>query len=388
MAVFNLPQDPSGFGPILEEVQNQILFAKKRKEQQAGLLLQLLTEYGGNVNEEQMAGMESGLGLRRGPIAESIMGGLGLEKPKPSMLRNIAQESFPTTTTETEGGATVSPGPQVYKWKGKAERETEAFGKKAALEEEAKDPYREKELQHKATLAANTLAYKEEHLTALTAHNKVLESISNARIKMLEDQGKSKEYIAEMKDATTRDVSALKDQISRLHIDIERGKLEAYKTKVESDVEKTKDLGKMKEKENIDKFINQMVNSGYMTVDPKNKEMKVFKELDNETKTKDVEEIAKGYGYKVRWTEITSAWTGKKTWRPTIDYDTVRGKTATQTTVGTPAATGEKPATNIPQVKTRADADAAIASANKAIEEGKDPVAVKKRLKEMGIEVK
>jgi hypothetical protein len=51
-----------------------------------------------------------------------------------------------------------------------------------------------------------------------------------------------------------------------------------------------------------------------------------------------------------------------------------------------PAAPASKKET--PKVQNQADVDEAIKQANEAIKAGKDPVLVKKRLQEMGIELK
>lgn len=62
---------------------------------------------------------------------------------------------------------------------------------------------------------------------------------------------------------------------------------------------------------------------------------------------------------------------------------------STMTSAAQPAPAAAAPATpaQIPKAKNKADVDAAIAAANKAIKAGKDPAAVKKRLADMGIQL-
>lgn len=365
--VINLPQDQSGFGPILEQLVTELQVNKEKKRQQSGLLLNMLMQYGGQVPEEQMTGMERDLGFRKGPIMENIMGGLGLPQPQGSILRNIAQPTYPTTTTETTEGATVSPGPAQFKFPSREERTITA--KKGELEVE--QPFKLEQIE---TTGKQQRLGIEERMSAsmeqVKARIEASDKIHAAQIAEAGAKRESVETVANLKmkhdmEKTILIQNANMEKVfAQMQLKASGQKIQTFEI-LDSDpnspsfgqpiVAALNDNGQlvkvgisgkaaekqMTEEQKKSAFEGDMVRMGYMTMDKNG--ITTWKNDIDETKFATVKDIASKYGYDaepITYSGGTFGWGNKIVPKINIQTGTGKRKTETQKPI-TP--TGTKP---------------------------------------------
>lgn len=345
--VINLPPDPSGFGPILETLVSELQANKERKRQQSGLLMNMLMNYGGTVPEEQMTGMERDLGFRKGPIMEGIMGGLGLQQPQGSILRSIAQPTYPTTTTETPEGATVAPGPAQFKFPSKEERALSQKSGEIALEQPAKlEQIQETGKQNRLGIEAKMEHVFEQVKTKIEANEKIhaaqiaeatakresTETIANLKMKhdmektiliqnanmekawaqmQLKSQGQ-KIQTFEILDPDQNSPSFGQPVVAALN---DNGQL------VKIGVSGKAAEKQMTEEQKKSAFEGDMVRMGYMKMDKNG--ITTWNQLD-ENQMNTVSDIASKYGYKAEAIDYKGFWGSYKI--PKIDLQAGTGK--------------------------------------------------------------
>jgi hypothetical protein len=359
--VINLPQDQSGFGPILETLVSELQANKERKRQQSGLLLNMLMNYGGTVPEEQMTGMEQNLGLRRGPIMESIMGGIGLQKPQGSILRNIAQPTYQTSTTEVPGGATVGPTTEtpMFNFPSKEERAITAKKGELAVEQ----PYKLEQIrttgeEQRKGIEERMAASMEQVKTRIEAQDK----INEARINEMAAKRESTETINNLKMKHDMEKTIL-IQNANMEKAWAQMQLKASGQKIQTfeildpdqnspsfgqpivaalndngQLVKIGVSGKAAEKQMTEEqkksaFEGDMVRMGYMKMDKNG--ITTWNQLD-ENQMNTVTDIASKYGYKADAIDYKGFWGSYKI--PKIDLQAGTGKRKVEAAKPAPAA--------------------------------------------------
>jgi len=358
---------------IFSMLQQQLQQKEEKKKQDAGLILSLLSEYGGEISPEQLGAMEKSLKTPKGLISSIFQP--TYEEVKTPMT--VAQASGEEDVIDM-----VSQGKlKGYKLPGKQERALKTKEKELALEHPFKKELEELKTTSREKIAdIQTQAHVQSIKEKIDVNQKLIEEKIASAEKISAAGNASKEQIAAANNEVRMSVNNLTQQVELLKTILMTQSKEKIAAGVQATEEKkisAKEGEDKKAMSEIDKrksFNDDVLKAGF--IDPNTK---TWKSLSRE-EADSVKNIAESYGYVYGERPVKTGvfGLGSGGFMPQIDFKPRKTKEQ-KTEVGTKPKQG---------AKTEKDAKALIDEANKAIKNGADPEAVKKRLKEQfGIEV-
>ncbi len=324
---------------------------QEKKAARTGVILDLLSEYGGEVSPEQMGEIESTLGFSKG---------------KPSPIRSVFQPTYEEVRTpmqvagETGGTETIDQISQGklkgYKLPGKAEREAAKKKKELEIEYPYKEELKRIETESREKVENIRTQALSEKITAM--QQTVNDKIASAE-KIAADANSSKEQKTAADNEVKMAIAQMQAQVDLLKTQLTIKSKETMKG--EEDKKAMSEMDKRKS------FNDDMIKGGFLEKDGS------FKALNREQANM-VSQIAEnyGYGYSEQPVKTGIAGLGAGGFQPLIDFKPRMTKEQKD---------GEKPAKE-KQWK-RVNVDELRKEAREAIRKGKDPLAVKKRFKEM-----
>src|SRR4030042_3228505 len=271
----------TGFIGFVENFLKQKELQEQKRKQEAGLILGLLTQFGGNVEEGQISGIEQAYGnLPAGlirsifePVYPTVAAFEEGEEEKPNIVRQIAEGKPPIG----------------YRMPSQEEREVRKKEKMLAAEHPYKQELLDVQLESREAIAK---AQQETMLAKIETVSKDVRAKLEANAQIQADADASREQKTQADNETRMSIANLNNQIELLKTILLTGSREKIEGgKATAKAGEAEDKKAMSEIDKRKSFNDDVTKQGF--VDIKNKTWNV---LDREQADR-LKEIAENYGY-------------------------------------------------------------------------------------------